>query len=128
MRGICIFPNLADIAFSELAGSYDITRGVVDVKDFHLYGDKLKVDTNSGRLDLPGDKVDMDVNVKAGVISLHKVICGSISSPNGTCVEGEVEKLVRKAAHGGNNAVDNTKDVLDQVGRPVKQLIDIFKK
>ena len=48
-------------------------------------------------------------------MTLNKVICGSISKPNGTCVTGEAEKLLRKT-------------VLDQAGQPVKQILDLFKK
>ncbi|MBI3551048.1 MAG: AsmA family protein [Elusimicrobia bacterium] len=125
MRGIGIFPNLKDIGFSELTGDYDINKGVVDIKEFHLSGDKLFVNINEGRVDLPRDKVKLDVQVKAGVVGLHKVICGSISKPDGVCAGGEAEKLLKG---GVGNAVDGAKDTLNQVGQPVKQILDIFKK
>lgn len=85
MRGIGLFPNLQDIGFSELSGDYLIADGVVDVKEFHLAGEKLSVRMNRGRVDLPGDKVSLDVSVKAGIISKNQLVCGSISSPKTAC-------------------------------------------
>ncbi len=96
MRALHLFPNLGDIAFNQLEGDYDITKGVVTVNKFLLDGDRLNVNVNEGALDFPNDQQHMDISVKAGVISKHMVSCGSISNPNTDC-----KSIVRKVIDSG---------------------------
>lgn len=79
--GIRLFPDLNNIAFSEIGGDYIFKQGVMQVRESHLYSEALHA-TTAGSIDLPSEKLDLVVTAQVGRVAPIDIgVTGTFSKP-----------------------------------------------
>lgn len=79
--GIRLFPDLNNIAFSEIGGDYLFKQGVMQVRESHLYSENLRA-TTTGSIDLPSEKLDLVVTAQVGRVAPIDIgVTGTFAKP-----------------------------------------------
>lgn len=79
--GIRIFPDFNNIAFTEISGDYAFAKGLMTLRDSHLYSDAAQVSA-AGAIDLPTEKLDLLVTAQvANVAPMDIKVTGSFDKP-----------------------------------------------
>ncbi|MCX5794542.1 MAG: AsmA family protein [Elusimicrobia bacterium] len=79
--GIRIFPDFNNITFTEIAGDYKFDKGVMTVRDTHLYSDAAQVESQ-GTINLPTEKLDLTVTAQVGRVAPMEIkVTGSFDKP-----------------------------------------------
>lgn len=100
--GIRIFPDLNNIEFTEIGGDYAFAKGMMNIRDSHLYSDAVHADTK-GSIDLPSEKLDLIVTAQVGRVA-----------PIDIGVTGTFEKPVTRAKI-GKFLADPAKQLLQNI-------------
>ena len=79
--GIHIFPDFNNITFTEIAGDYAFDKGLMTLKDTHLYSDAAQVGSE-GTIDLPSEKLDLTVTAQVARLAPMDIkVTGSFDKP-----------------------------------------------
>ena len=79
--GIHIFPDFNNISFTEIAGDYAFDKGLMTLKDTHLYSDAAQVQSE-GAIDLPSERLDLTVTAQVGRVAPMDIkVTGSFDKP-----------------------------------------------
>lgn len=79
--GLRIFPDFNNITFTEIAGDYKFDKGLMTVRDTHLYSDAAQV-LSEGVINLPTEKLDLTVTAQVGRVAPMDVkVTGTFEKP-----------------------------------------------
>jgi hypothetical protein len=79
--GVHIFPDFNNINFTEIAGDYAFDKGLMTLKDTHLYSDAAQVES-AGTINLPSEKLDLTVTAQVGRVAPMDIkVTGSFDKP-----------------------------------------------
>ena len=79
--GIHIFPDFNNITFMEIAGDYAFDKGLMTLKDTHLYSDAAQVES-AGTIDLPSEQLDLTVTAQVGRVAPMDIkVTGTFDKP-----------------------------------------------
>jgi hypothetical protein len=79
--GLRLFPDLNKIDFTEIGGDYAFQKGVMRIRDSHLFSEAVHA-TTTGSIDLPSEGLDLVVTAQVGrVAPIDFAVTGTFAKP-----------------------------------------------